>query len=90
MKILRSRKIESGVEARWAEVPETAFEVRIDTSLVISKRAIEQGPQIASPVERKTVMQAASLIRELFLSSPVRTVHTQANADREKVALLLE
>lgn len=90
MKILRSRENESIVEAGWGETQETPFEVRIDTSVTISKRAVDVGTEVSSPVERGTVMQAASLIRELFLAAPLRTVHTQANADRDKVAMLLE
>lgn len=76
-----------GAILKSQEVP---FEVKINSATLISKKAYRTGIEQAAPIPRETVMQAASLLREVLLAAPVTTVLTQANVDPAKAAMLLE
>ena len=89
MKILRETKIEGTQQAQQLGFQEVPFEVRLDTTVKISGRK-QSGIKVSPPVDHQAAIQASALIRQLFLAQPVETIHTQANADRKKVAMLLE
>ena len=64
------------------------FEIRIDSNTYISKNRVQNVP-VDAPVTRE-LAAASALINRLAMSYPELTVQTQANANRDKVKLLLE
>ena len=65
------------------------FEIRIDSNTYISKNRVQNVP-VDAPVTRELAATASALINRLAMSYPELTVQTQANANRDKVKLLLE
>ena len=80
---------EEQIVGQTLEFQHAPFEVKINSNVEISKQAYRQS-EIEAPVETQTVMQAASLIQELFLAHPELSVHAQANTTKERVKMLLE
>ena len=66
------------------------FEVKIDSQTQISKRGQSSKANVDAPITRELAATASALINRLAMSYPELTVQTQANANRDKVKLLLE
>ena len=66
------------------------FEVKIDSQTQISKRGQSSKTTVDAPITRELAATASALINRLAMSYPELTVQTQANANRDKVKLLLE
>ena len=66
------------------------FEIRIDPNTQISGKSQSFTKPIGAPVTRELAVTASALINRLAMSYPELTVQTQANANRDKVKLLLE
>ncbi len=64
-------------------------ELKLNPEFTISEKARSKALSVDSPVDRRTAMMASSLIQEVMLMVPVRSVHTQANIMPEKAAVLL-
>ena len=67
-----------------------SFEVKLEAGVSISQNIKESALNVNSPVETKTVMQAASLIRTMLLANTESSILTQANIDRGTAKLLLD
>jgi len=88
MKLVMKQNLntEAGVIFQNANIE---VELKMSPEFSISDKAISKTVSVASPVDRKTAMVASSLIQEVMLMVPVRSVHTQANIQPEKAIVLL-
>ncbi len=66
------------------------FEIKIDSQTQISKRSQSQKVTVDAPITRELAVKASALINRLAMNYPELTVQAQANANRDKVKLLLE
>ena len=66
------------------------FEVKIDSSTKISGKLQSVNIPVGAPVTRELAATASALINRLAMSYPELTIQAQANANRDKVKLLLE
>jgi len=73
------------------EIAKRDIAVRINTNFKVSKKASQTHTEaVEAPVDRQTVMAAASMIQQLMLECTAISHHVQANTRKEKVQLLLE
>lgn len=88
MKLVMKQNLntEAGVIFQNANIE---VELKVSPEFAISEKAVKKSSSVASPVDRKTVMLASSLIQDVMLMVPVRSVHTQANIQPEKAIVLL-
>lgn len=70
------------------QIPAIELVLPVAQTHKISQRAT-QSRFAKSPVERSTVMQAASLLRDVMMMVPATSVLTQANIRKDKAVVLL-
>jgi len=66
------------------------FEIKINSNAQISGKFQSINTSVSAPVTRELAATASALINRLAMSYPELTMQTQANANRDKVKLLLE
>ena len=66
-----------------------SFEVKIDSSVQISKANSSFEAKVEAPISRELAISASEMISRLAMRYPELAVQTQANADRDKVKILL-
>lgn len=66
------------------------FEVRIDSSVQISNAKSKLETNVEAPISRELAISASEMISGLAMRYPELAVQTQANADRNKVKILLQ
>ena len=67
-----------------------SFEVKIDSSVQISKANSSCETKVEAPISRELAISASEMISGLAMRYPELAVQTQANADRDKVKILLQ